>query len=50
MVLSAMSDDAEKSVKTMTEGTNGEFDKMEILGELKKSNLSTVVAKNAGLN
>ena len=38
MVLSAMSDDAEKSIKTMTEETNGEFDKMEILGELKKSN------------
>ena len=31
MVLSAMSDDAEKSIKTMTEETNGEFDKMEIL-------------------
>ena len=34
MVLSTMSDDAEKSIKTMTEETNGEFVKMEILGEL----------------
>lgn len=49
VVLSTMSDDAEKSIKAMTGETNGEFVKMEILGELKKSNLSTVVAKNAGL-
>ena len=49
MVLSAMSDDAEKSINLMTGETNSEFDKMEILGEFKKSNLSTVVAKNAGL-
>ena len=49
MVLSAMLDDAEKSIHLMTGETNSELDKMEILGEFKKSNLSTLVAKNAGL-
>lgn len=45
---SAVSNDAEKSIKIKTEETNTAVGKMAILGELK-NHLSTMVAKNAGL-
>lgn len=47
--LSAVLNDAEKSIKIRTEETITGSGKMKTCGELNKSSLSVVVAKNAGL-
>lgn len=49
MVLSAVSNDAVKSIKIRIEETNTEFGKMVLLGELNKSNLTIVLANNTAL-
>lgn len=49
MVLSAVSNDAVKSIKIRIEEIHTEFGKMVLLGELNKSNLTTVLANNVAL-
>lgn len=44
-----MSNDSEKSIKIRIEETITESGKRKTFGELNKSSLSVVVAKNAGL-